>query len=74
MPIFLIYSTISNKHIDIAENENINISKKANFIIRIFYPSGEPISLHQLRCSPFAVYKYSIMGHCLAAAAILSRE
>jgi hypothetical protein len=49
--------------------------KKDLFIlIGIFYPLGEPISLHRLRCSPFAVYKYSFMGHCLAAAAILARE
>jgi hypothetical protein len=42
--------------------------------IGIFSPEGEPISLHRLRCSPFAVYKYSFMGHYLAAAAILTRE
>jgi hypothetical protein len=49
--------------------------KKNLFIfIGIFYPSDEPISLHRLHCGPFAVYKYSIMGHCLAAAAILARE
>jgi len=27
--------------------------------IGIFYPSGEPISPHRLRCSPIAVYRYS---------------
>jgi len=43
-------------------------------LIGIFYPSGEPISPHRLRCSPFAVYKYSFMGHCLAAAATSARE
>jgi len=49
--------------------------KKNLFIfIGIFYPTGESISLHRLRCSPFAVYKYSFMGHCLAAAAISTRE
>jgi len=49
--------------------------KKNLFIfIGIYYPKGEPISLHRLRCSPFAVYKYSFMGHCLAAAAISTRE
>jgi len=42
--------------------------------IGIFYPMGELISLHRLRCSPFAVYKYSFMGHCLVAAAISARE
>jgi hypothetical protein len=42
--------------------------------IGIFSPLGEPISLHQLCCSPFAVCKYNFMGHFLADAAILARE
>jgi hypothetical protein len=51
------------------------IFKKDLFIfIGIFYPLGQPISLHRLRCSPFAVYIYSFMGHCLAAAAISTGE
>ena len=49
--------------------------KKNLFIfIDICYPPGEPISLHRLCCSPIAVYKYSFIGHCLAAAAISTRE
>jgi hypothetical protein len=32
-----------------------------------FYPSGEPISPHRLRCNPFAVAHYSFMDHCLAS-------
>ncbi len=44
------------------------------FIIDIFYPTGELISLQRLRCSPFAVDFYSFMGHCLAAAASSTRE
>ncbi len=43
-------------------------------IIDIFYPSGEPISLRSLRCSPLAVVHYSFVGHCLAAAATSTRE
>jgi hypothetical protein len=43
-------------------------------LIGIFYPSGEPISLQRLRCSPFAVVHYSFMGHFLTVAAILTRE
>ncbi len=43
-------------------------------LIGIFYPSGEPISLHRLRCSPFAVVYYSYMSYFLAAAAISTRE
>ncbi len=42
--------------------------------VGIFYPSGEPISLHRLRCSPFAVVHYSLMGCGLAATAISTRE
>jgi len=61
------------------------IFNKANFLnflldagwgrlaISIFYPSGEPISQHRLRCNPFAVVYYNFMGHCLVAAAISSR-
>jgi hypothetical protein len=44
------------------------------FIIDIFYPPGEPLSLQSLRCSPFAVDHYSFRGHCLAFAAISIRE
>ena len=43
-------------------------------IIDIFYPTGKLISLHRLRCSPFAVVHYSFMGHFLAAAATSTRE
>jgi len=45
-----------------------------NLIVGIYYPPGELISLQQHRCSPFAVVYYSFMGHCLAAAAISTRE
>jgi hypothetical protein len=47
---------------------------RGRIFISIFYPSGELISLHRLHCNPFAVYKYSFMGHCLAGAAISARE
>jgi hypothetical protein len=46
----------------------------AIIIIDIFYPSGEPISLQSLRCSPFAVVHYSFRGHCLTFAATSVRE
>jgi hypothetical protein len=42
--------------------------------IGIFSPSGEPISPHRHRCSPFAVVHYSFMGCGLAATAISTRE
>ncbi len=35
------------------------------FIIDIFSPSGELISLQSLRCSLLAVVHYSFVGHCL---------
>jgi len=44
------------------------------FIIDIFYPTGEPISLQSLRCSPLAVVHYSFLGHCLTFAATSTRE
>jgi hypothetical protein len=44
------------------------------FIIDIFYPSGDLISPHRLRCSPLAVVHYSFMGHFLAVAATSTRE
>jgi hypothetical protein len=45
--------------------------------IGIFYPygkRGEPISLHLLRCDPFAIHLYSSMDQRLASAASLARE
>jgi hypothetical protein len=33
--------------------------------VGIFHPSGEPISLHLLRCGPIAVDDHSFMGHAL---------
>ncbi len=37
--------------------------KRNSIIIDIFNPLGEPISLHLLRCDPFAVEYHSFMGH-----------
>ena len=40
------------------------VCKKNLFLfIGLFYPGGEPISLHLLRCDPFAVDYHSYMGH-----------
>jgi hypothetical protein len=39
-----------------------------------FYPAGESISQQSLRGSPLAVAHNSVGGHCLAFAAILTRE
>ncbi len=75
MPILFIITAISGSYPDITVNPDKFFLKKKFFIlIGIFYPSGEPISPHRLRCSPFAVVHYSFMGHFLAAAAILARE
>jgi hypothetical protein len=54
--------------------KKIKISKKYFYKHRLFYPSGEPISLHRLRCSPFAVVYYSFMGHFLVVTAISTRK
>jgi hypothetical protein len=65
---------ISGNYPDITGNYKNNICKRIIFLIGISYPAGGPISLQRLRCSPFAVYNYSFMGHFLAVAAILTRE
>jgi hypothetical protein len=39
-----------------------------------FHPSGEPILLQRLRCSPLAVYTYSFVSCFLAATAMSARE
>jgi len=75
MPKLFIISAISGSYPDIARNpDEFFFNKKFFIFIGILYPSGEPISSHRLRCSPFAVVHYSFMGHFLAAAAILTRE
>jgi len=75
MPTLFITSAISESYPDIALNPDMFFFKKKFLIfIGIFYPPGEPISPHRLRCSPFAVVHYSFMGHFLAATAILTRE
>jgi hypothetical protein len=42
--------------------------------VGIFYPSGEPISLHLLCCGPIAVEDHSFMGRRLASTATSTRE
>jgi len=42
--------------------------------VGIFYPSGETISLHLLRCGPIAVDDHSFMGRRLASTATSTRE
>jgi hypothetical protein len=55
-------------------NESLHSLSFLSIIIGIFYPSGEPISLHLLRCGPFAVDYHSFMGRRLAFAATSTRE
>jgi len=71
MPILFLLQQHSGGYPDIAEKA---FKEESLYIRRHFFPLGEPISLHRLRCSPFAVYKYSFMGYFLAAATILARE
>ncbi len=37
--------------------------KNLSIFIDVFYPSGEPISQHRLRCRSLAVVHYSFMSH-----------
>jgi len=53
--------------------EEYFLKKEFHKFFGIFYPPGEPISQHRLRCGPFAVDHYNFMSHCLVAAAISSR-
>ena len=68
------------RYLDIDVNYNAFLLNHFTFIsISIFYPPGEPISLQSLRYSPgrlgrLAVVHYSFVGHCLAFAAISTRE
>ncbi len=62
------YIVFSNNHLSRA------YSIRSSFIIDIFYPSGELISLQSLHCSPLAVVHYSFGGHFFALAAISVRE
>jgi hypothetical protein len=71
MPIPFAITEISGTYPDISVNYYVKVFIH---LIGIFYPSGEPISLQRLRCSPFAVVHFSFMGHFLAVAAILTRE
>jgi hypothetical protein len=71
MPIIFSIKAISGIYPDIALNY---YEKSFIHLFGIFYPPGEPISLQQLRCRPFAVVDYSFIGHFLAVAAILARE
>jgi hypothetical protein len=43
-------------------------------IINIFYPPGEPISRHRLRCSLFNVDHYAFTGRFLAATITSARK
>jgi hypothetical protein len=71
MPIRFAITAISRNYPDIAVNY---FYERVFLLIGIFYPSGEPISPHRLRCSPIAVLCYSFMAHFLGGAAILTRE
>ncbi len=74
MPILSTITAISGLLPDIAVIPNKKLYEKIFILIGIFYPTGEPISPHRLRCNPFAVVHYSFMGCGLAATAISTRE
>jgi len=61
MPIFINISAISGNYLSIAvDHDKLFFKKKFFILIGIFYPSGEPISPHRIRCSLFAVVDYVI--------------
>jgi len=56
MPMPFVITAISGYYPDIAVTESINLFLRIFYIfIGIFYPSGEPISPHLLRCGLFVV-------------------
>jgi hypothetical protein len=63
MPIHFAITAISGTYPDIAVNfDKYSFGKRLFILIGIFYLTGEPISPHLLRCSPFAVEDHSFMG------------
>jgi hypothetical protein len=75
MLLLFVLKAISGNYPDIAKIPEEYFFRNNPFILTsIFYLSGEQISPHRLRCSPFAVVHYSFMGHFLAAATIFARE
>jgi hypothetical protein len=60
MPITFSIKAISRTYPDIAKSPcEFFFEKKFFILIGIFYPAGEPILLHLLRYSPFAVDDHS---------------
>jgi len=75
MSILFAITTISGNYPDIVVNKSIVLFLRILYIfIGIFYPSGEPISPHLLRCSLFAVDDHSFTGPRLASVAISTHE
>jgi hypothetical protein len=75
MSILITKNTTTTFYAILAVNQSDNsIPAALIFIIDIFYPSGELISLQSLRCSLLAVVHYSFVGHFLAFTATLARE
>jgi len=75
MSILITTETISISYFILPANQSDNsVFIGLIIIIDIFYPTGELILLHRLRCSPFAVVHYSFMGHFLAATATSTRK
>jgi hypothetical protein len=65
MPLY-IFTTAISKISEIAVVQTNNWLKRFLHLMRHFYLSGKPISLHQLHCGPFAVVHYSSKSHFFA--------
>jgi len=75
MPMPFAITAISSNYPDIAVNKSIILFLRTFYIfIGIFYPLGEPISPHLLRCGLFAVENHSFTGPRLASVANLTHE
>ena len=67
-------SMIPAQYLAFSVDQVVSLFFKFLFSIGIFYPAGEPISLHLLCCGPFAVGYHSFMGRRLASAVSSTRE
>jgi len=66
MSIFVTINAISGFYLFFGELNWINpFSRSISFLIDIFYPPGEPISRHRLRCSLFDVEYYAFTDRFL---------
>jgi hypothetical protein len=75
MSILIIKKTLTGFNSILSEDYlGYSFSRGLYSLIDIFFPSGELISPHLLRCGPFEVDDHVFMGRRLATAATSTRE